>query len=396
MTEGDEDAKLQQMQAMQKMMETQLEMMKIQMQQQTLNPPQQPTTNNDGAMAAPAAIVKNIKVPEGKHDMNPNEFRTFSKDCRDYKKLTKYSDEQIVLQIRLNMDTELKRAIDVNIKDAWDAFDVEKAIETIGTLLKCKHASSVVYRKEFDRLTQHEGEDFKSFLTRLKACAADCDFTCPHDENHCLIEYHIINKIRSGIFDTALQQELLQKSETLNTLESISNYCENYESAKLDQEKLSTNIATAAPIETVDLSEEEVLAAISQYKRNKNSESKKVTKCFKCGFAWPHVGGMDECPAKGKICKDCGKMNHFESVCKSNKKKQKEVSALIIGTIQRINSMSKRKIKSLPKLNVKIKTKENKEKKTDVVADTGAQVNAAGEKHLKHFGLKEEDLKPPD
>ena len=75
-------------------------------------------------MAMPA-IVKNVKVPEGRHDMNPNEFRTFSKDCRDYKKLTKYSDEQIVLQVRLNMDTELKRAIDVNIKDAWDAYTVE-------------------------------------------------------------------------------------------------------------------------------------------------------------------------------------------------------------------------------------------------------------------------------
>ena len=94
---------------------------------------------------------------------------------------------------------------------------------------------------------------------------------------------------------------------------------------------------------------------------------------MKCGFDWPHPGGMDACPAKGKTCKSCGKMNHFESVCKS--KKKKEVSAMIIGTIQRLCSMSKRMGKSLPKLKVNITTKENTAPtKTDVVADTGAQV----------------------
>ena len=51
--------------------------------------------------------------------------------------------------------------------------------------------------------------------------------------------------------------------------------------------------------------------------------------------------------------------------------------------------------KSLPKLKVNITTKENTAPtKTDVVADTGAQVNAAGETHLKHFGLAQEDLPP--
>ena len=152
MTEGDDAAQrtaLQQMQAMQKLMDTQFQMMKMQMEQQQQQQPAAAATatQNDGAMAAPASIVKNVKVPEGRHDMNPNEFRTFSKDCRDYKKLTQYSDQQIVLQIRLNMDAELKRAIDVNIKEDWDSYDVETAIKTIGSLLKSKHASSVVYRQ---------------------------------------------------------------------------------------------------------------------------------------------------------------------------------------------------------------------------------------------------------
>ena len=75
------------------------------------------------------AVVKNVKVPEGRYNMNSNEFRTFCKDCRDYKKLTQYTDEQVVLQIRLNMDSDLKRAIDVNFRDEWDAYPVEDAIK---------------------------------------------------------------------------------------------------------------------------------------------------------------------------------------------------------------------------------------------------------------------------
>ena len=155
----------QQMQAMQKLMETQMQMMQMQMQQQQQQQQQQNGNPND-TTATPVAVVKNVKVPEGHLDMNPNEFRTYSKDCRDYKKLTQYSDAQIVLQIRMNMDSDLKRAVDVNFKEAWDGYTVELAIEKIGTLLKSKN-TPVVYRKEFDGLTQLQGEDIKTFIKSM-------------------------------------------------------------------------------------------------------------------------------------------------------------------------------------------------------------------------------------
>ena len=41
-------------------------------------------------------------------------------------------------------------------------------------------------------------------------------------------------------------------------------------------------------------------------------------------------------------------------------------------------------------------TIQGKQSNTEVVADTGAEVNAAGPQHLKHFGLEIEDLIPPD
>ena len=139
--QGNHESTLQeQINSMQKLMETQLQM--LQLQAQTLNPLGTMINNtgtskssNSGNNSTTLAFVRNVKVPEGRYDMDPNEYRTFAKDCRDYKKLTGYNDNQIVLQIRMNMDSTLKRAIDVNYKDAWDTYTVEEAITAVSSLL---------------------------------------------------------------------------------------------------------------------------------------------------------------------------------------------------------------------------------------------------------------------
>jgi len=37
------------------------------------------------------------------------------------------------------------------------------------------------------------------------------------------------------------------------------------------------------------------------------------TQCHKCGFTWPHRDSP--CPAKGRTCNKCGKLNHFARMC---------------------------------------------------------------------------------
>ena len=56
--------------------------------------------------------------------MNPGEFRTYRKDYLDHKKFTQFTNEQVVLQTRLNMDSDLKHAIDINYKDTWNELTV--------------------------------------------------------------------------------------------------------------------------------------------------------------------------------------------------------------------------------------------------------------------------------
>ena len=155
-----------------------------------------------------------------------------------------------------------------------------------------------------------------------------------------------------------MQQELLQKCEEHKTLAHITAYCENFESAKVDQEKLAAkSMSAVSPIEVSDdLSHDEMVAAISAYKKNKKHGGGKNnrSRCSNCGFDWPHPGGKDKCPARGKTCNKCGKANHFSTVCKSsdNKKEASAISA-IISSILYVSSMSKRKKKSLPKIKIK-------------------------------------------
>ena len=47
-----------------------------------------------------ATEFKNIKAPEGRYDMTASEFRTYTKDCQDYKSLTNCEDKQLVIQMR--------------------------------------------------------------------------------------------------------------------------------------------------------------------------------------------------------------------------------------------------------------------------------------------------------
>lgn len=44
---------------------------------------------------------------------------------------------------------------------------------------------------------------------------------------------------------------------------------------------------------------------------------KSSPKCQNCGGDYPHHGGKTSCPAYQSTCRSRGKLNHFETVCKS-------------------------------------------------------------------------------
>ena len=119
-----------QINSMQQLMSQQLHLMQLQM--------QNATTNGVATLQPQAAstTIKRVIIPSGRYYMNSHELRTYTKDCTDFKKLTACTDEQAVLQMRMNMDESLKQAIDANYGNTWDALTLQDALTAIRTLVK--------------------------------------------------------------------------------------------------------------------------------------------------------------------------------------------------------------------------------------------------------------------
>ena len=346
--------------------------------------------------------IKNVKVPEGTYTMSPSDYRTYRKDVLTYQILTQYSDRQIVLQMRLHMDIDLKRSIDTNFGNQWDAFNVDDALNTIKTVVLLT-SNVAVYRKEFDNMVQRDGETVQEFVTRLKTCASDCSFICPFDDSHDLTDYHLINRLRSGICQEALQQELLQKQDILTTVSSIITYCKAYESAVKDKEKLSRSTNFSDPhlsinsssfTQQFDITNDELVSAV-----RRNVIKLPLTNVKNCGYN--HIESA-VCPASSKACLNCGLTGHFTGVCTgtsscANCGKQghhtnacrnaKMMSGVIIAALHRTHALKT----ALPTISIEFRNC-----RLLAVPDTRAQVTVAGISYLQKCGLKESQLnKPP-
>ena len=186
---------------------------------------------------------------------------------------------------------------------------------------------------------QHENETIQEFITNLRICALDCAFICPFDDPHDLTDYHLIKCIRTGVYNETLQQEILQKHEALNTVDRIVQYCENFESTKRDKEMLHASIssATGAAVQVnTDLSQEDVVAALSAYRRQKRSFNKGTNKrhlsssnaCTSCGYIHSEE---KQCPTADKYCLKCSKKGNFSCVC--HQRSDKTLSAVFVSAI---------------------------------------------------------------
>ena len=202
------------------------------------------------------------------------------------------------------MDSDLKRIIDTNHPE-WDTLSVEQAVGVVGHIVT-EVSNPAVYRKRFDQILQKRDETIQEFVTNLHVCAMDCAFVCRFDQSHKLTDYHIVNRIRTGVYDETLQHEILQKHETLDTVNDLVQYCHNFESTKKDREKLqvkTTSIGAAMKIDP-DLAEEKIVAAISTYKKQKqkgvpmNTPFSKT--CTDCRYI---LGSKKVCPARDVLRK---------------------------------------------------------------------------------------------
>ena len=131
------------------------------------------------------------------------------------------------------------------------------------------------------------------FYTRLQLLARKCEFT------------YVYLEIKRQLIQTTTSARIRRKAiEQVLNLDQILKYARSMEMAD-DQ---------AAEIENEQSNAIQRRSVTKTHYPKPQSETNRSSKCGLCGGSYPH---KCDCPAKGKRCLSCDKLNHFAKMCRS-------------------------------------------------------------------------------
>ena len=153
-----------------------------------------------------------------------------------------------------------------------------------------------IHRYTLQGIRQEQGEPVDDFISRLKNLAAKCQF-----RDNAEIEDRVLDQLIWGSRHRDVQRSLISRDKSL-TLEAAIEIARSHEA-------ISKHMKTLAG-SSRNFQEDRIINAI---RREQEREF-----CNNCGKQHPR----NKCPAYGTSCQKCGKANHWQSVCRSGKRKQ--------------------------------------------------------------------------
>ncbi|XP_063436697.1 uncharacterized protein LOC134718136 [Mytilus trossulus] len=239
---------------------------------------------------------------------------------------------------------------------------------------------------KFRQAKQTSDETIDSFHTRLRQLAVNCEFTEPSKE--------VKSQIIQGCHSTRLRRKALREDTTLEGLISLARALELSEkqaSEIVQSDKQSANAVRKG------VGKRRNGPRFLQTQTDQNV--KKKTTCRNCGGDFPHA---NKCPAFGKSCNSCKKLNHFASVCRSKRMDGTSTFKRKVNTVDnyehddahdsssddgyifglRENTVNKVQ-KGQPKINVKINNSN-----VDILIDTGSSINVIDESTFENIKCK--------
>lgn len=157
-------------------------------------------------------------------------------------------------------------------------------------------------RYRFKQARQQQGESLDQFTSRLRLLAENCEFTNVNDS--------LADQILMNCTSNRLKEKILREEKA--DLNDILKYGRAFESSKQQLAEIATKVQQT-DINALSTSKQR---SGEPRQRNQAEQTNNQT-CRNCGGIWPHEASKP-CPAKGKPCLSCKKMNHFARVCRSN------------------------------------------------------------------------------
>ena len=274
---------------------------------------------------------------------------------------------------------------DRTLEEVLNAFDI----------LCNPEKNETVERYQFFTRYQKPGEAFEAYNTALKVLAATCNFA---ELNDSLTRDMII----IGLHDKQLQELLLRTADL--DLKKCTKMCRTTEitkeHAKAMEPTSDVHYINRRKKERSQ-SKKSYDTATSSHKPTSYNKTTTMRKCKYCDN--PHKFGADQCPAYGKKCKKCGKMNHFSEVCKfrnihgicTDNEEEYESDETTTSEYEEIQMID---VEELPVNNMKetsatIMIGRSSKKQQEVIfeIDSGAHCNIIPERYLKEI---EHHIKP--
>lgn len=168
-------------------------------------------------------------------------------------------------------------------------------------------------RYNFLQRMQKEGESFEHFLTDCRYLVKTCNYNNV-DQNESAEEKALRDKIVMGIRDPTTREALLRLDQL--TLQKAIQFCRTSEQSKTQSLQFQQNTGEVNAVKNYK-NKKTVSNYSNKYKSNepKYSGSNSSTTKFKCKRC-QNLHGPRECPAYGKKCNKCNKLNHFAVSCK--------------------------------------------------------------------------------
>ena len=244
----------------------------------------------------------------------------------------------------------------------------------------------------FRQAKQEHNESISVFHTRLRQLAVTCEFADVDRE----IKTQIVQSCSSHKLRTkALENPsytLTQLLDAGKAMELSKTQAANIED-KQSVNKLSTSRGKQNPRNRHNNanSNQDGRRPVNKESRpwksrnNGHENRKPSSKCRNCGQDYPHPGGKTSCPAYQATCRCCGKLNHFEAVCRSKGKgesrntrhptvnKVSEEESSDEGEVYTF-SLSTQSLKDQPLFTIKVH-----DTPVTVMADSGASINILDE-----------------
>ena len=169
----------------------------------------------------------------------------------------------------------------------------------------------------FFQRKQKDTESFDQYLTELKEKIKYCD-ACD-----CMRDRLLKAQIIVGIPDCTLQEKLLQERKL--SFEKCTNMCRAAESASTQARDIASKsevnkVTYRKPTNYMSGGRQHSASSTAPTTRRQTSRRS----CLYCGIS--HQMSKKLCPAVGKRCSKCGKLDHFASRCDGLKKAVHQIS----------------------------------------------------------------------